>query len=613
MLAKSQGKAPEEFGELPDDFLVANTLDGLSVRPLYTSEDEVPEQPLPGQFPFTRGTNALRDVHQGWYVTCRFGDGATTAADLNDEILGALQNGAGALWVTVRDDNIAVEELGRVLSGVYLDLAPVILDAGTRTAAAANAVLALLDERGRENEFDRTSVRISLGATPLTSAFAATEGSTAATVDLPEALALAKTAGSRDEQIRAITVDGTVFHDAGAHDVQELGAACAAAVEYVSAMMSDGLTAAQALAQIEFRFGATDDQFHTIAKFRAARQVWARVAEALGAPECGDAPQHAVTSSAMMTQRDPWVNMLRTTVAAFGAGVGGADFVTVLPFDSALPASALDVSASFAQRIARNTQLLLLEEANVGRVVDPAAGSWFVERLTADIANAAWEVFQEIESGGGYLSVVKSGELHTTIARTREERDSQVASRTMKITGINEFPNLAEKPIASDSSDAPHRLPGGRVHRYAEPFESLRDRSDHHLARTGERPQVLLAPLGPLAEHNVRTTFVTNLLAAGGIEAINPGVTNIESIAEQADETNAALIVICGSDKRYADEASAAIEALKADGRTVLLAGSASALSGGALSGGTEPDGFVSGRMDAVQALSDMLEKLGVK
>ncbi|MBD8505213.1 methylmalonyl-CoA mutase [Hoyosella sp. G463] len=608
VLAKAQRKDAAEFGATPDDHLVTETLDGLGIRPLYTSADELPEPPLPGSHPFVRGADPHRDTIRGWHVTCRF-DG--TGDSVHDDVVGALENGASALWLVIGRGAITVDSLARVLDGVYLDLAPVMLDAGSEVATAANAVLSLLDERGRDERFDRATARISLGAAPLTTAFARGAGSARESIDMAAAVSLAQAALARSEQIRAFLVDATVFHDAGASDTQEVGAACAAGIAYVQAMMAAGMPAADALSQVEFRFSVTDDQFQSIAKLRAARQAWARIAEVLGAPEAGSAPQHAVTSAAMLTQRDPWVNMLRGTVAAFGAGVGGADFVTVLPFDAALPPGSMGISEAFAQRIARNTQLLLLEESNLGRVLDPAAGSWFVESLTATIAAAAWEFLQEIERRGGLDAAIVDGWLGEQIATTRGARDQAVAERRWSITGVNEFPDLGEKP-AQESAGTP--LIGDQVHRYAEPFETLRDRSDAHLARTGERPRVLLAPLGPLAEHNVRTTFVMNFLAAGGIEGINPGPTSLDELGSAAKEAGTTVAVVCGTDARYGTEATEAISALRGSGiGTVLVAGSARALPEDALTDDARPDGFVSARMDAARALAELLDQLGVQ
>ena len=319
--------------------------------------------------------------------------------------------------------------------------------------------------------------------------------------------------------------------------------------------------------QISFRLAADDDQFMTIAKFRALRRLWARVAEVVGEPDAGAARVHAVTSMPMMAQRDPWVNMLRTTVAAFGAGVGGADTVLVQPFDAAIPGGLPGTAAGFARRIARNTQLLLLEESHLGRVLDPAGGSWFVEDLTEQLAEQAWEHFQQIEAQGGFVEA----------ARLRRRRRSprfatgatdDIAHRRTALTGVNEYPNLAEAPL-------PQRDSSSTVARYAAGFEALRDRSDAYLEKTGSRPKVLLLPLGPLAEHNIRTTFAANLLASGGIEAVNPGTVDAAGVAEAVSAAGGpSVAVICGTDARYGTEAAGVVEAARKAGVShVLLAG----------------------------------------
>ncbi|PQP21664.1 methylmalonyl-CoA mutase small subunit [Rhodococcus opacus] len=601
VLAKSRRIDAAELGPEPQKLLETVTYDGVTVAPLYSPRDERPEQPLPGTFPYVRGADATRDVNAGWLVSARFGEGAE-AADVNRAVLDSLENGVSALWLAVGGADLPVRSLETALDGVLLDLAPLTLDAGTDAPLAARALFALLDARAAAGDgvTDRTAVRVDLGTAPLTSAF-----SGAADVALGDAVALAAEAASRSESVRAIAVDGTAFHNAGASDAEELGAAIAAGLEYLRALTESGLTIGQALGQLGFRFSATDDQFQTIAKFRAARLVWARIAQVCGASDFGGAPQHAVTSAAMMAQRDPWVNMLRTTLAAFGAGVGGADAVTVLPFDAALPAGALGVSKTFAARIARNTQLLLLEESHLGRVLDPASGSWYVEDLTQQVAAKAWEFFQQIEAAGGYLAALDAGLISERIAATRAQRDSDIAHRKTTVTGVNEFPNLAEAPLPAGAAET------GSVVRYAAAFEALRDRSDAYLAAHGARPAVFLAPLGPVAEHNVRTTFAANLLASGGIEARNPGPLAVGdgSIAAAAKDSGAGIAVICGTDKRYAAEAAAAVEELRAAGvGTVLLAGPEKVVADA--DGSARPDGFVTARIDAVSVLSGLLDTI---
>lgn len=591
VLAKARRVDASDLPADPETLLDATTYDGLTVHPLYGPLDHRPESPLPGTFPFTRGSDAERDVTVGWLVSARFGRLDTDPDAVNRAILDGLQNGVSSVWLDT--SGIGAEAIAAALVGVYLELAPLTLASGPDTPAAAAALFAELDSRG-------TDADVRLGASPFTDSFAGIPG-----VNEEQTVALALTSAARTETVRAVTVDGTVFHEVGAADAQEIGLAAAAALDYLRVLTDAGLSAADALDQLEFRFAATDEQFETIAKFRAARRVWARVAEVVGEPDHGSAPAHAVTSAAMMSQRDPWVNMLRTTLAAFGAGVGGADAVTVLPFDVAIDGGAPDVSRNFAARIARNTSLLLLEEAHLGRVLDPAGGSWYVESLTADMAAAAWAVLQTVEAAGGYRAALADGSLRRDVEATRRRRAEDIAHRRTAVTGVNEYPDLQEKPLVAGSASS--TVLGRPVARYAAQFEALRDRSDAVVAARGSRPVVLLAPLGTVAEHNGRTSFAANLLASGGIEALNPGPNADLSVVAQ--EVGSPIAVLCGTDKRYASEGPDAVAALRAAGATtVLLAGPSTAFPDAP--DDRTPDGFLTATIDAVTELSELLDLL---
>jgi methylmalonyl-CoA mutase len=584
VLAKSTRRDPADLPAEPERLLDSPSYEGFPIRPLYTSLDAVPEPALPGQWPYVRGGDALRDVKSGWRVAEAFPINGSSVADANGAVLVALTEGVSALVLRVAG---ASAELDRLLEGVFLDLVPVVLDAGEDYVAASDAVLALLTDL---DDDQRSRLSVDLGADPLT---APLSGRPAASVADVIAVA-AKVTGYRGG-LRAITVDGPAFHDLGASSSWELAGSIAAAVGYLRALGDGGVAPADALRQISFRFAADDDQFMTIAKLRAARQLWARVAEVAGEPDAGAARLHAVTSLPMMAQRDPWVNMLRTTVAAFSAGAGGADTVLVHPFDVAIPGGFPGTAASFARRIARNSQLLLLEESHIGRVLDPAGGSWFVEDLTEALAEHAWKHFQDIESRGGFEAArdYVVGQINDVAAR----RADDIAHRRKALTGVNEYPNLAEPPLRAVQPLPQGDFPETMV-RYAAGFEALRNRSDAFLEKTGSRPKVLLLPLGPLAEHNVRTTFATNLLASGGIEAVT----------EDIKDTAATIAVICGTDARYATEASACVDAArKARVSHVLLAGPEKAVA----EADSKPDGYLTAKIDAVKVLSDLLTRLG--
>ena len=597
VLSKSTRRDPAELGDQPEHLLDTPTYEGFAIRPLYTALDELPEPPLPGEWPYLRGGpvfQALRDVKSGWKVAEAFPAPVAAAGDANAAVLAALGEGVSALLIRVGESGAAPGELEGLLADVYLSMAPVILDAGADYLAACDVMLGLVAEVEPDQ---RATVSIDLGADPLTAAL-----SDRPAPAIEEVLAVAARVAA-DRGVRAITVDGPAFHNLGADATWELAASIAAAVAYLRLLTGSGIPVGEALRQISFRLAADDDQFMTLAKMRALRQLWARVAEVVGDPEGGGAVVHAETSLPMMTQRDPWVNMLRSTLAAFGAGVGGADTILVFPFDVAIPGGFPGTARSFARRIARNTQLLLLEESHVGRVLDPAGGSWFVEDLTKQLAEQAWQHFQAIEAHGGFVDA--RDYVGDQIAEMAARRTDDVAHRRTAITGVNEFPNLGEPPLPQNESPGGH----GNVQRYAAEFEALRDRSDVYLARTGSRPRALLLPLGPLAEHNIRTTFASNLLASGGVEAINPGTVDAAGVASVvADSGSPSVAVICGTDKRYQDDAADIVAAARSAGVSrVYLAGPEKAVR----EARHRPDEFLTAKINAVEALSNLLTRLG--
>ncbi|MFF8595347.1 methylmalonyl-CoA mutase family protein [Streptomyces sp. NPDC015220] len=566
--------------EVPDDeaesALSTALEDGLRARPLYTARDLAPDPGLPGFAPFVRGGRAEGNAVGGWDVRQRH-----TASD-PAPVLNDLENGVTSLWLAVGETTgIPVGALGEALDGVHLDLAPVVLDAGDETEPAARELLRLYAER----DVPADAARGNLGADPL--GHEARTGKPYATGAVAE---LARLCAARYPGLRALTVDALPYHEAGGSAAQELGCSLATGVAYLRELTAAGLDTARALAQVEFRYAATADQFLTIAKLRAARRLWARVAEVCGAPRAGGQSQHAVTSPVMMTRRDPWVNMLRTTVATLAAGVGGADAVTVLPFDHAL-----GLPDAFARRIARNTSVILVEESHLSRVVDPAGGSWYVERLTDELAHAAWDFFQDIERAGGQAAALRSGMVGERLASTWSARSERLAKRREPVTGVSEFPDLAEKPVVR--RPAPERPPGGlpRVRR-DEAFEALRARSDAHLAETGSRPRVHLAVLGPPAAHTARLAFAANLFQAGGIEPVTGG---------GFEESGAREVCLCSSDALYEEQAEATARALREAGAEhVFLAGRPGPYTG--------VDTYVFAGCDAVAVLSATLDRMGV-
>ncbi|MEU8888515.1 methylmalonyl-CoA mutase small subunit [Streptomyces sp. NPDC048442] len=588
-------------GTAAEEALSTSLDDGLRTRPLYTADDtrEADSPGLPGFAPFTRGGSAAGTTATGgWDVRQRHE--RPDPARANEAVLADLENGVSSLWLAVGDAGLPVSGLEQALDGVYLDLAPVALDAGAEFDAAARELLRIFEARGVTAE----EARGSLGADPL--GLAARTGTYEPEL-AGQAAALAQLTSRQYPGLRALVVEALPYHEAGASAAQELGCSLATGVAYLRTLTEAGLDVEAACGQLDFRYAATADQFLTIAKFRAARRLWARVAEVCGAPGAGAQRQHAVTSSVMMTRRDPWVNMLRTTIACMAAGVGGADSVTVLPFDQAI-----GLPDAFARRIARNTSTILVEESHLSRVVDPAGGSWYVEQLTDELAAAAWEWFQEIEQAGGQQQALASGLVGERIAATWERRTKALAKRREPITGVSEFPNLAERQV--DRDPAPAKPSGGlpRVRR-DETYEALRARSDAHLAATGARPRVFLAALGPAAAHTGRVTFAANLFQAGGVEPVHDPVTvDPGSVAGAFAASGAGVACICSSDALYAEQAADVAAALKEAGaRTVFLAGRPGEAEDTYRSAGV--DAFVFAGSDAVAILTSVLDRMEVK
>ncbi|MGW6682707.1 methylmalonyl-CoA mutase family protein [[Kitasatospora] papulosa] len=578
-------------GAAAEEALSTSIEDGLTVRPLYTSADASPDPGLPGFAPFTRGSRAAGNTTDGWDVRQRHE--LADPVRLNEALLGDLENGVTSLWLAVGGPGgVPVQGLARALEGVHLDLAPLVLDAGADPDPAVRELLGLHEARGLAKE----AARGGLGVDPLGQA-----ARTGAEPELGTAVDWALLCSRAYPGLRALAVDALPYHDAGGSASEELALSLATGVAYLRELTAAGLSVEEACAQLEFRYAATADQFLTIAKLRAARRLWARVAEVCGAPDAGAQRQHAVTSSVMMTRRDPWVNMLRTTLACLGAGVGGAESVTVLPFDHAL-----GLPDAFARRIARNTSTILMEESHLARVTDPAGGSWYVERLTDELASSAWAFFQEIERAGGQAGALRSGMVQERLAATWAARSKDLARRKEPVTGVSEFPALDERPVERETAPAGPARGGLPTVRRDEAFETLRARSDAHLAATGSRPKVFLATLGPASVHTARASFAANLFLSGGIEPVHEPVSVDASTAAAAfAASGAGIACLCSTEALYAEQADDVAAALRAAGaEQVFLAGRPAEYAGA--------DVHVFAGCDVVAVLSSELDRMGV-
>ena len=549
----------------PFQRLESKTYDRLTIEPLY--ERAVAAQPLAGRTPGAAWTLMQRIDHP---------DPATANAQARED----LENGATGL-VLVFAGSVSANGFGlaasaasvaRVLDGIDFASAAIDLNVSPATRHVARDIAALVKSSGMAPA--AADLRFSIN--PI-GGFGASGKSARGWDELAKSFAamVGELAGAGFRGPFAVA-DGRIIHNAGGSEAQELAFALASAVAYLRALEAAGIALEAARDAIYFRLTADADQFLTVAKFRATRKMWARI-EAT----CGLAPKPvlltAETAWRMMTRRDPYVNMLRNAIAVAAAGFGGADAITVLPHTAPL-----GLPDAFARRAARNTQLVLLEESNLARVADPAAGSGAIEALTQQLCEAAWSILQDIEKTGGAWAALQSGAVQNGVGAVRAERQKAVARSRDVLTGTNAYPDLQEtlpavldvapvKPAPEETGTiTAEALPRLRL---AEPFEQLRERSDTTLAKTGARPKIFLANLGTPAAFTARAGFAKNFFEAGGIEAVG-GDGEGSALATAFKDAGTPLVCLCSSDKVYEKDASAAVAGLKAAGaRHIYLAG----------------------------------------
>jgi methylmalonyl-CoA mutase len=585
----------------PFDKLVSRTYDDLRIEPLYGRDPNAAA--IPGRAPGVP-----------WQVLARVDHPDAAAA--NAEARHEVANGATGLALVFAGANgsygygieASADALTRVFENLDASALAVELDLGWNEDVARR----LGDlERNRAISAAR---QLRFGLDPI-GTMASTGGGARPWAETASSFAAAVAHLTRRGFAGPFAVaDARPVHDAGGSEAQELAFAIAAATAYLRALEAAGLGLEEARATIFFRLAVDADQFLSIAKLRALRLLWARVEEA-----CGLVPKpvfvSATTAWRMLTQRDPWVNLLRATVAVFSAGLGGADAITVLPFTAAL-----GLPDRFARRLARNTQLVLLEEANLAKVADPAAGTGAMGDLTGQLCRTAWALFQEIEAAGGAGAALEKGLVQQKVAAVRSACEAAVATRRDPLTGTSEFPHLAELPVAvldvpvSKAAPVHDKItfpPLPRI-RLAEPYERLRDASDRALAATGARPRVFLATLGTPADFTARATFAKNFFEAGGIEAAPAeAFASREDMVSAFRASGAAFACLCSSDKLYEREAADAARALSAGGaRHIYLAGRGGRLEAALKDAGVTD--FIYSGCDALAVLTQAHRALGV-
>ncbi len=621
--------------------MVSRTYEEIALQPLYTRQDwPAMGDPsgFPGMQPFTRGFGASGVGAEGWCVRQEHVEPDLRVA--NAAILADLKGGVTSFLVRLDQaarsgfdpdrasptligvDGVmayARADFDLLMERVPLDSVPIALAAGSQFLSAA----ALLASLWQQRNVSRDQAKGAFNADPLGAL--ATTGALPMPVEksLAHMADLAAYTARNWPGVTAVGVDTTPYYEAGATESQDLACAIATGVAYLRAMTAAGLDVNTACQQISFTLPVGCDFFLSMAKLRAARKLWARVTESCAATPTA-ALIHARTTERMMTRYDPWVNMLRITTAACAAGLAGANSITMLPFDHAL-----GQQSDFARRIARNSQIILREESSLTQVIDPAGGSWYVERLTEELAHAAWGVFQDIEKAGGMAAALCGGVLAEHMDSVWRVREKNIAHRSDPLTGLSEFPNIAETlPRHSSSTKREYlieqarvTLPANRVaaaetlrgiqlgsitatvvaaiakeatigsistvltadavhtriqalprRHFAESFEALRDAAVSYKTRTGTLPTIFLANLGPIAAHTVRATYAKNFFEAGGIQTLtNDGFIEADSCTSAFRDSGARIAILCSSDALYEKYVERMAPALKAAGCTLLF------------------------------------------
>ncbi len=550
-----------------DKRLLSQTYDGLRIKPLYPRAAGV--KPVAGRAPGTPWTIMQRIDHPDPAMA-----NAQALEDLENGATGLTLVFAGSLNANGYGLDASPATLEHLFDGIQLD-AGITID--FNLSPATRAAVQLFADLVKSRKLSPAAVDLRASLNPI-GGLAASGASPMPWPELSKNLAgMIRGLAAQDYRGPFAVADGRIIHNAGGSEAQELAFALAAAIDCLRALEAAGVPLEEARGMIYFRMAADADEFLTIAKFRAIRKLWARVEAA-----CGLTPKPAVvaaeTAWRMMTERDPYVNMLRTAIAVTAAGLGGADNISALPHTAAI-----GLPDAFARRVARNAQLVLLEESNLAKVSDPAAGSGAIEDLTAKLCAAAWALFQNYDKAGGAWAALEQGLIQRDVASVREKRQAAAARRKDAITGTSDYPNLHEDaarvldvpriPTPQEQGAKPSIPPLPSI-RLAEPFEALRDKSDTILKATGARPKVFLANLGKISDFTARAMFAKNFYEAGGIKALsNDGFKDQAAMIAAFKASGAKLACLCSSDKGYETQAAEAAKALTAAGATVHLAG----------------------------------------
>lgn len=551
--------------------LVWRTSEGFNVNPMYREEDIENLKTLnslPGEYPYVRGTRTDNE----WLT--RQDIDVTDVKEANAKALDILEKGVDALGFHLNAEQINAESIATLLDGIYADCIEINFQTCIRNAVNLASVLT---EYYASKGYDLSKLRGSIGFDPYKRILKKGKDVT----DIAERAREVMQAASALKQYRVLAVDALLINNAGGHITQELGYALAWGNEWMASLTDAGFTPDEVACRIKFNFGISSNYFMELAKFRAARMLWAQIVKQYN-PSCECAckmASHATTSEFNQTLYDAHVNLLRSQTETMSAALGGVDSITTLPFDKAFA-----TPDEFSERIARNQQLLLKEESHLNKITDPGAGSYYIENLTLSIAEQAWKIFLDIEDRGGFHAALQAGYIQEQVNAVSAERHTNVARRKEILLGSNQYPNINEKALAKvqDAENAhgcgykgecsAPTLPKLEFKRASSEFEELRLATE----KAAKQPVVFMLTIGNLAMRLARSQFSSNFFGCAGYKIMdNLGFDSVEAGIDAALEAKADIIVLCSSDDEYATLAPEAFKYL--NGRALFVVAGAPA------------------------------------
>ena len=583
--------------------LVWRTNEGFNVQPFYRREDlanlKTPDA-LPGEFPFVRGNKKDNNV---WYV--RQNIVVEDPAEANAKALDILNKGIDSLGFKVGSSLVTAEAITTLLNNIRCDIVEVNFTTCPRHAVElANILIAYFEKMG----YDKEKLVGSINFDPLEKLVMKGKDTTALLELGPQLIDALKDYPN----FRCISVNTEALNNAGAYIVQELGYALAWGNEYLQQLIDAGVDVDLAAKSIKFNMGVSENYFMELAKFRAARLLWAQIVKQYE-PKCDCACQmivNATTSTYNQTLFDSYVNLLRSQTEAMSASLGGVHSMVVTPFDVTY-----ENATDFSERIARNQQLLLKEECHFGHIVDPGAGSYYIEHLTDALAQEGWKIFLKVEEQGGFLAAAQAGTVQDDINATNVKRHGDAAKRKEFLLGTNQFPNFTEKSegkraldsaccCATQGEGCETPFKAIKTTRLAADFENLRIHTEETKV-----PVAFMLTIGNLAMRQARAQFSCNFLACAGYKVIdNLGFKTVEEGVDAALEAKADIVVLCSSDDEYAEYAIPAFKYL--DGRAMFVVAGAPACMDDLKAAGIE--NFVHVRCNVLETLKEYNQKLGI-